>query len=1234
MAGGLSEAASDHRFEVRGSLGAGGMGVVYRAFDRRLGREVALKVVRHASGGDLYRFKREFRAVAGIIHPNLVNLHELHTAGEEWFFTMDLVDGVSFVDWIRGSTSAPSSWSSSSSNRSDESIDTVTASLPLVTPIAGTADHGRLRAALAELVDGVLAVHAAGKLHRDLKPSNVLVTGQGRVVVLDFGLAASVETPHLDRTHEHAAVGTPGYMSPEQAGDRILTEASDWYAVGAMSYEALTGRRPIEGSTDAVLRRKQHEVPPRPSELDPSVPPDLDDLCMRLLALRPGDRPGGRGILAALGRQPSQATLDVERTASSSGTFVGRRAELAELRAALADARRHTVTVFIGGESGIGKSQLVHHFVGELGGDAIVLEGRCFERESVPFRTLDAVIDALTGQLLAFPADDLRAMLPRDTAALARLFPVLRRVPVIAERVMVASLPTNPQELRRRAFDGLRALLGRLAEHAPLFIAIDDLQWGDADSAVFLAELAHHPDPLPLLLVLLHRPEDDAGIVRAVKAAPAGVAPGDVRTLTLGSLSDADARLLVSSFTDHTATGEALLREAGGHPLFLAELARATGRRHPVTSLDELIKLRLAALPAPAAALLRIVAVAARPLPLALAERAAGITTTSSEQAVLRAERLACIRVSDAGATALEPYHDRVRRAVLASMSDDERRAVHRALAIAYEEGGSDIDREALVADWVAAGEPARAAGHAVAAARHAESLYAFHRAADLYALALTHADGVDGAALRRQRAEALTSAGRLDEAVTAFADAAEHTSGDQRRALDARRLEQLLRRGRLAEGLELTRHLLADLGIALPTTRSGAIRAVVWQMVRLRLRGLDFTERTDAPESTLRVVDLLYSTSTGLGLVDPITGRVVQCHYVRAALDAGEPRRACSALAVELGYLGPGGTRDEKRIDALSTRVRDLAEKVGDPYVQGRATTLRGFVRFLLGRWRDATLLAEAGLAQMQDHGVGVRWDFDFVEDMQLAALTYLGETREVARLAPIRMRDAVERGDVYALGDLRGGRGNVAWLIAGKPDEARGHVDAVAVPSADAKDLQLRHFDQLSSHAQIDLYVGDGAGAWARLEAAWRAVEASLMLRIQILRIEGAFLRGRAALAAAITASGADRKRLLAIARNRARALLGERAGWAEAFALQLRATAAHFDGAADTAAHLDRAERAYAAADMRLHATVMRLRKGQLEGGTAGITIENGAREAMRAQAIADPDAMARLICPWPT
>src|SRR5882762_5057315 len=89
------------RFEVRGTLGAGGAGVVYRVFDRQLQREVALKLLRQASGRDLYRFKKEFRSLADIVHPNLVTLHELHSDDGDWYFTMELVEGVSFIDWVR-----------------------------------------------------------------------------------------------------------------------------------------------------------------------------------------------------------------------------------------------------------------------------------------------------------------------------------------------------------------------------------------------------------------------------------------------------------------------------------------------------------------------------------------------------------------------------------------------------------------------------------------------------------------------------------------------------------------------------------------------------------------------------------------------------------------------------------------------------------------------------------------------------------------------------------------------------------------------------------------------------------------------------------------------------------------------------------------------------------------------------------------------------------------------------
>src|SRR5262245_15005175 len=102
-----ADTAGDERFVVRAILGSGGMGVVYRAYDRQLGREVAMKKLRLSSGRDLYRFKREFRSLADMVHPNLVTLYELHTSGDDWFFTMELVDGASFIDWVRTGAAPP-----------------------------------------------------------------------------------------------------------------------------------------------------------------------------------------------------------------------------------------------------------------------------------------------------------------------------------------------------------------------------------------------------------------------------------------------------------------------------------------------------------------------------------------------------------------------------------------------------------------------------------------------------------------------------------------------------------------------------------------------------------------------------------------------------------------------------------------------------------------------------------------------------------------------------------------------------------------------------------------------------------------------------------------------------------------------------------------------------------------------------------------------------------------------
>src|SRR5690606_5111782 len=241
------------------------MGTVYEATDGDSRSHIAIKAIRGLGPEAVYRFKREFRALAQIQHPNVVSLYELASDDEGMYFTMELVQGASFAEALCGPRLRDG---------------------PVHAPCR---DYARLRDGLAQLVRGVQAIHQAGFLHRDLKPSNVLVAPSGRVVVLDFGLVRDL---HVDDatgvTADGAVLGTPLYMSPEQATGAKTEAPSDWYSVGEMLYQVLTGRAPYAGlGMLALLAAKRQDMPPPPSSLVPVVPADPDALCIDLLQCRP-----------------------------------------------------------------------------------------------------------------------------------------------------------------------------------------------------------------------------------------------------------------------------------------------------------------------------------------------------------------------------------------------------------------------------------------------------------------------------------------------------------------------------------------------------------------------------------------------------------------------------------------------------------------------------------------------------------------------------------------------------------------------------------------------------------------------------------------------------------------------------------------------------------------------------------------------------------------------------------
>jgi tetratricopeptide (TPR) repeat protein/tRNA A-37 threonylcarbamoyl transferase component Bud32 len=1195
------------RFEVRGTLGVGGAGVVYRAFDRQLLREVALKLLRQASGRDLYRFKREFRALADIVHPNLVALHELHAAGGEWYFTMELVEGVSFIDWVRPSRGE------GGPTRTRQDI------------AASPVDVARLGSALVQLVDALIALHRAGKLHRDLKPSNVLVTRTGRLALLDFGLVATV----AEGDPERLAVGTPVYMSPEQAADQPLAEASDWYSLGAMLYEALIGRRPFEGAAEQVMTRKQTEQPPAPHQVNGRVPAELSRLCMQLLQPSPGARPSGLAILDALGAAPSETTRTIGRSYPPAA-FVGRAAEMEVLQRALADSRRGGVAMLVKGQSGIGKSTLIRRFLRGLDDTVFVLEGRCFEREAVPFKMLDGVVDSLAGAIVGLPGAVAEQLAPRELGSLVRLFPVLRRVPTFTELAAGSPVPADPQEMRRRGFAALRAVMGRLARLRPVVIFVDDAHWGDADSAVFLAELVHGAEP-GMLIFIAHRPEDYLGVVAQIRRPPGGNARhGEVRELEILPLSEAEAVALVTQLAGDPGRSAEAVAGGGGNPLVLTEMARVP----EVTSalrIDDLVRARALKLSPDAQAMLAVSSIAARPLPVEIAAHAAGVVGGHDEATQLSIERLATLRqVGDQ--MILHPAHDHVRVAVLASLDAEARAGWHEALAQAFEavQGPEQLDSLAVVEHWLAAGHPANAAHHAVSAALRVEEAFAFRRAAELYEIALTYGpwDAAGQRDLLRRKAHALQCAGQLDEAAQVYAHAAQLMSDGDAIDLERLHVEVLLRRGRLDEALPAAEKLLAQIGLRIPLAGRMSRTRLATQWLQVKLRGLDYAPREASAVAAqdLLAIDVLYSIASSLAFADPALGRVVASALVRAALDAGEPVRVCLALAQEVCYAAAGGSRNRAVVEAVAARLKAVALRLAYPHVIGLADTAMGIAAHMNGRWADARGHLEAGLATLRDHGAGVRWEIDIGETFWLATLFYLGEWREMARLTQLLLREASDRGDIVAQQGLRTGRCNLAWLLLNRPDEAQAQLAAATQTLGDG--FHLPHVQAVVAQVNIELYLGHATVASRRLLEAWPTIEQIGVLRLQQPRVELCLLRARTLLA---DVTHPDRLRAV---RGLADDLLKEGATWASALGHLVRAAVLAWSDNDHAIGELALAEEDLVASGMSGFLHIARLRRGTLEGGAGGIARAEAARDVLRDLGATDPDRVAAHMLPWPT
>jgi hypothetical protein len=1195
------------RFEVLSSLGAGGMGEVYVVRDRTRDAETALKVLACPGGAAAALFRNEFRCLADLRHPNLVRLGELFDLGDRLCFTMELVDGIHFDDWASPEREGETGSDDVTLRRDpDDASGHPAPSDDRATP--PRYDESHLRDGLAQLADGLAAIHGAGLVHRDLKPTNVMVTRDGRVVLLDFGIAILARELH----ESEMAVGTAVYMAPEQARAESPAAPADLYALGIILYEVLVGRPPFLGEDLDILQQKQRQEPTRPRALYPETPPDLDVLCMDLLARDPPQRPTAVQVaerLRSARNAAAPAMPYAARPRAQTEVFVGRDAELAALSAGLAAASSGPVLQMVLGIAGIGKTTLLGRFaVAARDRARLISVGRCHEREHVRLDLWDALMEAITRDLAALPRDERARLLPADVEALVCAFPVFER---LVPRAHATSVPAA--ELARRALVALRELLMRLGHDRPLVMIVDDAQWASEESLGLLPALLASPGPR-LCIVLAARGSADPAAALPGHVARLAAGGVDVRAVAVGPLAGGDALTLALHLSPGRA--HAIAAAAHGRPLFL-ELLAAGAATADAASVAQALAARIAALPPAEREAVALIAAAAGPVRQDVLARVLG---TAPGSALARAAELRLVRTTGwSRIDFVEPLHDAVRIAALAGLDEASRRSLRVQLATAID---ADVASDPLLrcVSWVQAGDGPRAAAAASVLVASARDGIAFARAARACETVLgLPLSAPERASLGASLGEALAGAGEGTRAADAFRRAAAAADGLAQQALAGRAAERDLQAGHVERGIALAAPVAAALGLPLTGSPRRMAASLFVERGRLALRGLVPRAGSVDEDAGIRA-DTCHALATGLAMIDGARATWFQTRALRHALDSGAPGRIARALAIEASFVAfsrsDGGTARAGELLRWSTV---FAARVGSPDLDGLVASRRALCDHARGDHAAAIAGFDTARALFRERSRGAIWDDHATEVFALWSLAWLGRWDELAVRRDVLAREAAASDDLMAGTFASIGLSLHAEIGSGRAALA-GERATEAMARWGRSDVQTPHFHALIGATDVDLALGRGADAHHRLVERGPALRGSQLPRGAWFQATLCDLRARAALAAGELAEAERHARRLA------------RWPWLTGPALLVHAELAAARGRpGDAAAMLAQAVTACDAASLALHAAAARDRRGLLLGGELGRAARAEAASHARQRGVSSPDHAFAMLAP---
>lgn len=720
----LSDSSIGKRYQLLEQLGAGGMGVVYRAFDRLNRQTVALKRVLNLGKSDpdtqaghtqtRLALANEFQTLASLHHPHIISVQDYgFDEDRNPFFTMSLLEKPRHLLAAAHGASV------------DKKVNL-----------------------LIQTLEALSYTHRRGIIHRDLKPDNVLVTPENEVKVLDFGLALLRNTEPSD----DAISGTFAYMPPEVLLGGDISECMDLYAVGMMAYELFAGQHPFRINNLQLLIQDILHTPVELLELDDNI--QIPFIISRLLLKEPTDRyQSAQEVIVALSEAIDQPvppeTIAIRDSFLNAAGFVGREGEVARLKEALAKAiAGNGSTWLIGGESGVGKSRLLNEIRTQalvsgalvLQGQGVVEGGLAYHAWRQPLRRL-----ALAGNLTDLEVSVLDQVIP-DIGEL-----VERQVLPLPELEGQA----GQQRLMQAIIDLFRD------QKQPVVLILEDLQWAD-ESLDVLRKLIPLTEAMPLLILGDYRNDERPGLPEELPGA---------QSIRLERLTEDGIIQLSTSMLGeqgkHPELVALLKKETEGNIFFLVEVMRAlaeeAGRLSEVGNktlpshvfaggIQQVVQRRLSRVSDADRALLRLAAIAGRQLDLKLL--AALSPNTTADQLDNWLTTCTSAAVLDVMNERWQFAHDKLREGILAGLSTEERQNLHRQVAEALQRLHlNDLDEyAALIADhYEDAGDVTAAVPWLERAGKHAQASYAPETAIRHYRAALRHAPATSNVENRLQ---------------------------------------------------------------------------------------------------------------------------------------------------------------------------------------------------------------------------------------------------------------------------------------------------------------------------------------------------------------------------------------------------------------------------------------------------------------------------------------------------